>query len=74
MRMSPLDLIKNFDALPNDAVVPDKVVRIILNESERSFRRNFGAHNSKLRKIQLGPRRHGRRVGDIRALVCGVAP
>jgi hypothetical protein len=65
-KISPLELIQNFDRLPDDAVVPDKVARIVLNESERSFRRN-----SKLRKIRLGPQRNGRRVGDIRALVRG---
>jgi hypothetical protein len=68
-RLSPLELIKNFDSLPNDAVVPDTVARLILNESERSFRRN-----SSLRKIQLGPQRVGRRVGDIRALIRGGQP
>jgi hypothetical protein len=65
-KIPPLELIKNFDSLPDDAVVPDKVARIILNESERSFRRN-----SKLRKVSLGPQRNGRRVGDIRKLVRG---
>ena len=68
-KISPFELIKNFDALPNDAVVPDTVARLILVESERSFRRN-----TKLRKIQLGPQRNGRRVGDIRALARGEQP
>jgi hypothetical protein len=65
-KISPFELIRNFDLLPDDAVVPDKVARIVLNESERSFRRN-----STLRKVQLGPQRNGRRVGDIRVLVRG---
>jgi hypothetical protein len=67
-KISPFELIKNWDSLPDDAIVPDKVARIILNESERSFRRN-----SKLRKVSLGPQRNGRRVGDIRKLVRGIA-
>jgi len=65
-KISPLELIKNFDSLPDDAIVPDKAARIILNESDRSFRRN-----SPLRKVSLGPQRNGRRVGDIRKLVRG---
>jgi hypothetical protein len=65
-KISPFELIKNFDQLPDDAVVPDKVARIVLNESERSFRRN-----TPLPKIQLGPGRNGRRVRDIRALARG---
>jgi len=65
-KLSPFELIKNFHLLPDDAVVPDKVARLVLNESERSFRRN-----SPIPKVQLGPQRNGRRVGDIRALVRG---
>jgi hypothetical protein len=68
-KVSPFDLIQNFDKLPDDAIVPDNVARLVLNESERSFRRN-----STLRKIQIGPHRNGRRVGDIRALVRGQQP
>jgi hypothetical protein len=61
-----LELVKNFDALPDDAVVPSKVTDILLNISEWTRRR----HPS-LRRIQLSPRRFGHRVGDIRALVRG---
>jgi hypothetical protein len=32
--MTALELVRNFDALPNDAVVPTKVTEILLNTSE----------------------------------------
>jgi hypothetical protein len=64
--LSALDLVKNFDALPDDAVVPTKVTEILLNISEWTLRRN-----PPLRRIQLSQQKFGHRVGDIRALVRG---
>jgi hypothetical protein len=64
--LSALELVKNFDALPNDAVVPTKVTEILLNTSEWTLRRN-----PPLRRIQISQNRYGHRVGDIRALVRG---
>lgn len=64
--LTALDLVKNFDALPDDAVVPLSVSRILLNISEWTERRN-----PPLRRIQTSQRRFGNRVGDIRALVRG---
>jgi len=61
-----LELVKNFDALPDDAIVPAKVTYILLNTSEWTMRRN-----SPLRRVQISQRRFGHRVGDIRALVRG---
>jgi hypothetical protein len=60
------DLIRRFDELPNDAVVPLKVTAVILNMSERTVRRQ-----SPVRRVQTSPRCFGNRVGDIRALVRG---
>jgi hypothetical protein len=67
-RLSPLELIENFDRLPDDAIVPDVVARILLNDSERSFRLR-----PPVPRIPIGPQRGGRRVGDIRALVRNAA-
>jgi hypothetical protein len=65
-----LELVRNFDALPDDAVVPTKVIEILLNTSEWTLRRN-----PPLRRVQLSAVRFGYRVGDIRALVRGeIAP
>jgi hypothetical protein len=64
--LSALELVKNFDALPDDAVVPTKVTEILLNTSEWTLRRN-----PPLRRIQISQRRFGHRVGDLRALIRG---
>jgi len=64
--LAALELVKNFDALPDDAVVPAKVTYILLNTSEWTMRRN-----PPLRRVQISQRRFGHRVGDIRALVRG---
>jgi hypothetical protein len=64
--MSDLDHIKDFDKLPNDAIVSNKVTSIILDESERTLRRN-----PPIKRIQMSARRVGFRVGDIRTFVRG---
>jgi hypothetical protein len=66
VKPSHFEIIKQFDQLPDDAIVPDPVARLVLNESERSWRRN-----RPVRRIAIGERRGGARVGDIRALVRG---
>jgi hypothetical protein len=62
------DTLRNFDNLPDDAVVSDKIAAVLLGISERNLR---GKNPVPYRKITEG--RHGRRVGDIRALVRGTA-
>jgi hypothetical protein len=61
-----LDLIKHFGELPDDAVVPPKVVAAVLGVSEWTIRRN-----PPVPFIALSVRRRGARVGTIRALVRG---
>lgn len=68
--LTALELIKNFDQLPDDAVVPDRVTCLILGVSEWTFRRDPPKN---LRRVPLSARRVGRRVGDIRAFVRGTA-
>jgi hypothetical protein len=68
-RLTPIQLIENFDRLPDDCIVPDVVARLVLNESERSFRAS-----PPVPRVALGPQRGGRRVGDIRAVVRGRFP
>lgn len=64
--MSDIDRIKNFDALPDDAIVSPKIAAIVLDESERTLRRH-----PPIKRIQLSPRRFGFRVGDLRGLARG---
>jgi hypothetical protein len=66
--MSEIERIKHFDTLPDDAVVSSKITAIMLDESERTLRRQ-----PPIKRIQLSARRVGFRVGDIRALVRGTA-
>ena len=65
-----LEILKIFDLLPADSIVPDPVGRIVTNFSERSWRRN-----RPVPKIMLGERLGGCRVGDLRKVIRGeVAP
>ena len=68
-RLSALELIRNFDELPNDAVVTLEVSRIIRGGiSEWTDRRN---PDPRLRRVPISLGRFGHRVGDIRAVVRG---
>ena len=59
-----MDTMKEFDNLPDDAVVPRRVTAALLHLSERTVRRRF-------RTVKLSARRRGNRVGDIRAIARG---
>jgi hypothetical protein len=65
-RPTALELIRDFDSLPDDAIVSDVVARLVLNESERSYRRD-----RPVPRIEVGPQRGGARVGDIRRVARG---
>ena len=45
-----LELVRHFDALPDDAVVSTKVLEIMINTSEWTLRRN-----PPLRRVQFPP-------------------
>jgi hypothetical protein len=55
-----------FDALPNDALVTDRVAAAILSISVWTLRRE-----NPIPSRQISSRRRGRRVGDLRSLVRG---
>jgi hypothetical protein len=59
--------IKQFDHLPDDAVVPRRVTAAVLHMSERTVRRSVPT-------VKLSARRRGNRVVDIRAIVRGDTP
>jgi hypothetical protein len=65
-------LVKNFDDLPDSALLPTKATALILGVSERTVRRE--ALTTKLARVQISAGRYGFRVGDIRALISSTAP
>jgi len=56
--------IKQFDDLPDDAVVPRRVTAAVLHMSERTVKRIVPT-------VKLSARRRGNRVGAIRAIARG---
>jgi hypothetical protein len=66
--MSLTEALANFDRLPDDAIVPDPVAAKILAISIWTLRRN-----NPVPARQITERRGGRRVGDLRAKVRGLA-
>jgi hypothetical protein len=58
------ELIKRFDDLPNDAVLPTKATELVLGVSGRTVR-----YRLDLPRVQISAGRYGYRVGDIRDLV-----
>jgi hypothetical protein len=57
------ELVKRFDELPDDAILPDKAACLVLGISERTLRYRI----PEIPKIKISQGRGGRRVGDIRA-------
>jgi hypothetical protein len=55
------DILKAFDTLPDDAVVPTRVTALVHGISERTVRRTYPY-------VQLSPNRKGQRVGTIREM------
>jgi hypothetical protein len=55
--------VKNFELLPDDAVLPTKATAIILGLSERTVRRH-----PLLPRVYVSADRYGQRVADIRRL------
>lgn len=70
MLMSPAlkEKLAAFDTLPQDAIVPDAVAAEILSISIWTLRRE-----NPVPRREISERRHGRRVGDLRAKVRGEA-
>ena len=61
--------LAQFESLPNDAIVADRVAAAILAISVWTLRRE-----NPVPPRQISERRRGRRVGDLRAIVRGTAP
>jgi hypothetical protein len=69
--MSPTirEQLADYDALPDDAIVPDAVAAAILSISVWTLQ-----HKNPVPVRQISERRQGRRVGDLRAKVRGIEP
>jgi hypothetical protein len=61
------EILKRFDQLPDDAVVPTRVTAAVHGISERTVRRTYPS-------VQLSPSRKGQRVGTIRSMSRGEKP
>jgi len=55
--------VRQFDSLPDDAVLQTKITALLLGCSERTVR-----YHPELKRVQLSRGRYGQRVGDIRKL------
>jgi hypothetical protein len=55
------EILRRFDQLPDDAVVPTAVTAAVHGVSPRTVRRRYLS-------VQLSPNRKGQRVGTIRAM------
>jgi len=55
------EILRRFDQLPDDAVVPTQVTAAIHGVSPRTVRRRYPS-------VQLSPNRKGQRVGTIREM------
>jgi hypothetical protein len=64
MARDPFDVVKQFDKLPNDAIISPRPAAIILNTTDRQLRRK-----PPIPRRQISQRNVGFRVGDIRALI-----
>jgi len=64
-----IDIIQQFDRLPEDAIFPDPLSAKVLGCSVWTLQRN-----NPVPRIQISTRRFGRRVGDLRALARGRKP
>jgi len=63
-----LDFVKDFDRLPDDAIVSHQATEVLLGGlvSSRQLRRK-----PPIPRRQISPQRFGFRAGDIRALIRG---
>jgi hypothetical protein len=61
------EILRNFDSLPDDAVVPSWVSAAVHGISMRTVRRTYPS-------VKLSPNRKGQRVGMLRAMSRGEKP
>jgi hypothetical protein len=69
MAREMFEILKRFDELPDDALVPPRVAAVVLGVSERTVRRHPPAPF-----VQVSPQCRNLRVGNIRAKSQGQSP
>jgi hypothetical protein len=62
------EILKNWDNLPDDAVISTKITALVLGCAERTVR-----YHPKLKRIEISRGRYGFRVGNVRRIVRGAA-
>ena len=62
------EIVKHWDALPDDAVVSAKITALVLGCAERTIR-----YHPKLKRIEISRGRYGFRVGNVREITRGKA-
>jgi hypothetical protein len=60
------EFVRNWDSLPDDAVIPTKIAAFFLGIDERTVR-----YHPHLTRVQLSQGRYGFRCGDLRRLARG---
>jgi hypothetical protein len=60
------EFVRNWDSLPDDAVIPTKIAAFFLGIDERTVR-----YHPALTRVQLSQGRYGFRCGDLRKLARG---
>jgi hypothetical protein len=60
------EILRNWDSLPDDAVISTKVTALLLGCAERTVR-----YHPKLKRIEISRGRYGFRVGELRQVVRG---
>jgi hypothetical protein len=61
-----LEFLKTFDALPDDAIVPDPNAALVLGVSPWTLKRH-----DIVPRVQITPKLTGRRAGNLRAVARG---
>jgi hypothetical protein len=60
------EVLKNWDSLPDDAVISTKITALVLGCAERTIR-----YHPKLKRIEVSRGRYGFRVGNVRLIARG---
>jgi hypothetical protein len=62
------ELLKRFQHLPDEALVPSKVTAAVTSLSERTVR-----YDPRFERVYLTPTRYGHRVGNIRKVLASLS-
>ena len=60
------EILRNWDSLPDDAVISTKIAALVLGVAERTIR-----YHPHLKRVPVSRGRYGFRVGNVRQIVHG---